>query len=68
MEDFLNIINHYKDKIQLLKSKNLDFDPYFKERQAELSQIRNDLKNGKMELLSKVDYNQEIKQFFTNLK
>ncbi|MFA7090317.1 MAG: hypothetical protein WC149_00545 [Arcobacteraceae bacterium] len=39
VQDFLAIIDQYKDK-------NLENDPYFYERQKELHQIRDDIKNG----------------------
>ena len=35
VQDFLTIIEHYKDKVQLQKDKNLVADPYFYERQKQ---------------------------------
>jgi len=32
VQDFLTIIEHYKDKDKLQKDKNLEYDPYFYER------------------------------------
>ena len=29
VQDFLTILEHYKDKVQLTKDKNLEYDPYF---------------------------------------
>ena len=36
MQDFLTIIEHYKDKVQPQKDKNLEYDPYFYERKKQL--------------------------------
>jgi len=46
IQDFLSIVEHYKGKIQIQKDKNLEYDPYFYERQEELHQLRADIKNG----------------------
>jgi len=54
-----------------MKKKNdsmLDIDPYFYGRQKELHQIRADIKNGNMEMLSEEQYEQEIEQFFKNIE
>ena len=51
-QEFLKIIEPYKDKIQVKTDKNLEYDPYFYERQKELHQIRDDIKNGKIKMLS----------------
>jgi hypothetical protein len=68
MKDFLQIIEQYKDKIQLQKDKNLEYDSYFYERRRKLHQIRNDIKNGNMKLLSQEDSDKEVKQFFEELE
>lgn len=58
VQDFLTIIEQYKDKVQLenevslVKDKNLEYDPYFYKRQKELHQIRDDIKSGKIEMVS----------------
>jgi len=31
IQDFLSIVEHYKDKIQIQKDKNLEYNPYFYE-------------------------------------
>ncbi|MDO8454164.1 MAG: hypothetical protein Q7S59_06290 [Sulfurimonas sp.] len=52
MNDFLNFVGSCKDKIKITKDKNLEYDPYFYERQAELHQIRDDIRSGKAEMIS----------------
>ena len=68
MQDFLTIIEHYSGKIQLKKDKNLEYDPYFYERQKQLQQDIYDIDSGKIEMLSQEQYDNEINNFFTELK
>ena len=68
MQDFLAIIEHYSDKIQLKKDKNLEYDPYFYERKKQLQEDISDIDSGKIEMLSQEQYNKEINSFFTELK
>lgn len=68
MQDFLAIIEHYGDKIQLKKDKNLEYDPYFYERKKQLQQDINDIDSGSTEMLSQEEYNKEMNSFFTELK
>jgi len=52
VEDFLSMIEQYKDKVQVKKDKNLEQDPYFYERQKELYQIKNNIDNGNIQMVS----------------
>ena len=58
VQDFLTIIEHYKDKVQLQnevsleKDKNLKQDPYFYERQKQLQQDLREVENGTAEMIS----------------
>ena len=68
LQDFLSIIEQYKDKIKIEKDENLLKDPYFYERQKQLQQDIKDIDNGKIEMLSQEQYDKEINNFFTKLK
>ena len=68
LQDFLSIVEHYKDKIKIEKDKNLLYDPYFYDRQKQLQQDLEDIDNGKMEMLSQEQYDKEINSFFKELK
>jgi len=68
MQDFLTIIEHYSDKIQLKKDKNLEYDPYFYERKKQLQQDIYDIDSGRVEMLSQEQYDNELNSFFTELK
>ena len=67
MQRFMNFVKNSHSNIIVSKGKNLEFDPYFYERQKELHQIRDDIKSGKMEMLSQKQYDKEIEDFFANL-
>ena len=68
MQQFMNFVKDSHSNITFSKDKNLELDPYFYERQQELHQIRDDVKSGKMEMLSEEQYQKEIEQFFSELK
>ena len=55
VQDFLTIIEHYKDKVQLQKDKNLEQDPYFYERQKQLQQDLQEVESGTAEMISHND-------------
>jgi hypothetical protein len=52
MTQFINYVQEHNDNIVISKDENLEYDPYFYERQRELHQIRNDIDSGKSSLLS----------------
>ncbi len=68
IKDFLAIVEHNKENIQIRKDKNLEYDPYFYERQEQLQQDIKDIENGKVEMLSQNQYNDEMNNFFDKLK
>jgi len=68
VQDFLTIIEHYKDKVQLKKDKNLENDPYFYERQKELQFDIEAIDSGKIKMLSEEEYSNEMGAFFKKLE
>jgi hypothetical protein len=74
MAEFMKIIDNAKDNIIVKKNgvplgyKNLEHDPYFYERQKELQQIRDEIKNGKAQMLTQEQYDTEMEQFFNKLE
>lgn len=52
VQDFMNYVNSHSNNITISKDKNLEKDPYFYERQKELHQIRDAIKNGDIKMLS----------------
>ncbi|MBN2824884.1 MAG: hypothetical protein JXQ76_06140 [Campylobacterales bacterium] len=51
VQDFLQMIKPYHDKIELQKDKNLEYDPYFYERQKQLHQDLQEIESGKAEMI-----------------
>jgi hypothetical protein len=68
INDFMSYVNNHSNSITIIKDKNLEYDPYFYERQKELHNIRANIKSGKMEMLSEKQYEKEIEQFFLELE
>ena len=68
VQDFLTIIEHYKDKVQLQKDENLVNDPYFYERQKQLQQDIDEIDSGKVKMVSNEDLWDEIDTFTQSLQ
>ena len=68
IQDFLSIIGHYNEKVQVQKDENLEYDPYFYERKKQLQEVINDIDRGEIKMLSQEQYDKEINNFFTELK
>lgn len=68
VQDFLTIIEHYKDKVQLQKDKNLVEDPYFYERQKQLQEDIDDIDNGQTKMISNEDFWDNIDIFTQSLQ
>jgi 5,10-methylenetetrahydrofolate reductase len=68
VQNFLSYVRNHSEDIIITKDRNLEYDPYFYERQKELHKLREDIKNGDMEMLSQEQYDKEMKQFFSDLK
>lgn len=68
IQNFMNYVSEHSASISVSKDKNLESDPYFYERQEKLHQIRNDVKNGNMQLLSQEESDNEIELFFKELE
>lgn len=68
VNDFMNYVDNNSQNITIAKDKNLEIDPYFYDRRKKLHQIRNDVKNGKMKLLTQEESDTEIELFFQELE
>lgn len=68
INDFMNYVNNHSDRITIKKDKNLEQDSYFYERKKKLHQIRDDVHNGKMRLLTQEESDDEIELFFKGLE
>ena len=68
VQDFLTIIDHYKDKVELKKDKNLEYDPYFYERKKQLQQDMDDIDSGKVTMINNEDFWDDIDNFTQSLQ
>ncbi len=68
MNEVMKFIEIAKDNIVVQKDENLEYDKYFYERQKQLQQIRDDIKNGKIESITQKQYDHEMEQFFKKLE
>jgi len=68
LQDFLTIIEHYKDKVQLQKDENLVNDPYFYKRQKQLQQDIDNIDSGKVQMISNEDFWDDIDTFTQSLQ
>ncbi len=68
VQDFLTIIEHYKDKVQLKKDKNLEHDPYFYERKQQLQKDMDDIDNNKIKMVNNEDFWDDIDSFTQSLQ
>ena len=55
-QEFLNFISKRKETIKVKEDSNLEYDPYFYERQLELIEIRENIENGTSKLVSFEDF------------
>ena len=68
VQDFLTIIEQYKDKIQLQQDKNLEYDPYFYDRQKQLQEDIKDIDSGKVKMINNSDFWNDIDTFTESLQ
>lgn len=68
VQKFMSYVNSHSENITISKDKNLELDPYFYERKKRLHQIRDDVHNGKMRLLTQEESDEEIELFFKELE
>ena len=68
IQNFMNYVNNHSENITITKNKNLELDTYFYERQKELQQQRDDIKNGSSQLISFEDFENKTNQFEKELE
>jgi hypothetical protein len=64
----VQIQDNYVSDSTIEQDENLKLDPYFYERKEKLHQIRDDIKNGNMRLLSQDESDNKIELFFKELE
>ncbi|MBT5935711.1 hypothetical protein [Sulfurimonas sp.] len=67
-QEFLNFVSKRKEKIEITKDKNLEYDSYFYERKQELQKDIDDIDNGKIKMINNEDFWDEIDSFTESLQ
>jgi len=68
MQQFMDFVQKSQSKVMIKNDDKHSFDPYYDERRVELHKTREEIKNGHMQMLSEVEYEQEIEQFFKHIE
>ena len=68
INDFMNYVQNHSDSITITKDKNLEYDPYFYERQKELHQIKSNIDNGKVQMIENDEFWDDIDDFVETLQ
>ena len=68
VNDFMSYVNNHSDSIIITKDKNLEYDPYFYERQKELHQIKSNIDNGKVQMIENDEFWDDIDSFVETLQ
>jgi len=67
MQEFLNFVKNRQENIHIEKDYNLEYDPYFYERQRELHKIRDEIKSGKTQMISNNDFWDDVDTYVETL-
>ena len=67
MQEFLNFVQNRQENIHIEKDYNLEYDPYFYERQRELHKIRDEIKSGKTQMISNNDFWDDVDTYVETL-
>ena len=68
VQNFMSYVNNHSKDITIIKDKNLEFDPYFYDRQKELKELRENIKNIDTQLISFEDFEMKTNQFEKQLE
>jgi len=68
LPNLIHFLEKFKDEVQITNDKNLEYDPYFYERQKELYTIRDSIKNGKIQMIENNAFWAEIDSYAQTLQ
>ncbi len=66
--NLLNLLKEFKNEVTIQKDKNLEYDPYFYDRQKQLQQDINDIDSGKVKMINNTDFWNDIDTFTESLQ
>jgi len=65
---FINYVQEHNGNIVISKDENLEYDPYFYERQKQLQQDINDIDSGNVKMINNTDFWNDIDAFTESLQ
>ena len=65
--NLLEYLKQFKNEVHIQQDKNLELDSYFYERQKELQQNRDDIKNGKTKMIDNETFWNDIEKHIETL-
>ncbi|MCK5294643.1 MAG: hypothetical protein KAJ49_08330 [Arcobacteraceae bacterium] len=68
VQNLLNLLKEFKNEVTIKKDKNLEYDPYFYDRQKQLQQDIDDIDNGKVKMINNTDFWNDIDSFTESLQ
>jgi len=68
VQKFMSYVNNHSENITIMKDQNLEYDPCFYERQKELHQIKNNIDNGKIQMIENDEFWDDIDSFVETLQ
>ena len=66
--NLLNLLKEFKNEVTIKKDKNLEYDPYFYDRQKQLQQDIEDIDSGKVKMINNTDFWNDIDTFIKSLQ
>ena len=66
--NLLNLLKKFKNEVTIKKDKNLEYDPYFYERQKQLQQDIEDIDSDKVKMINNADFWNDIDTFTESLQ
>ena len=66
--NLLNLLKEFKNEVTVKKDNNLEYDPYFYDRQKQLQQDIDDIDNGKVKMINNTDFWNDIDNFTESLQ
>ncbi len=69
LTDVVNLLTErFRGSVEIFRDKNLARDPYFYERRKHLHTLREEVRNGKAEMLTEEEFQREAEAFMDTLK
>lgn len=68
VKKFISYVNNHSESITITTDENLNYDPYFYDRQKALHKIKDDMDNGKIQMIENNDFWNDVDNFVETLQ